>query len=130
MHVVVIDDEPALRDILCELLTDEGYRTSVRGTLFDDLDELSRLSPDLIILDIILGGQQTGLAFLERLKDDPRTRTIPVIICTGASHLTDDIQARLTAWDCRVMPKPFDLDALLEEIHRCLRQHESPPALV
>ena len=64
---------------------------------------------------------------VERLKDDARTRPIPVLVCTAALHLTEEIQSRLSAWDCLVVTKPFDLDALLGEISRCLGEHEREP---
>jgi DNA-binding response OmpR family regulator len=127
-HILVIDDEPVLRDLLCEVLTEEGYRVSGSSTLFDDVDLVHRLSPDLIVLDIVIGGQLSGMDFLERLKADPRTRAIPIAVCTAATHLTAEIQTRLTDWDCLIINKPFDLDDLIDEIDRCLHQHDLEPA--
>ncbi|MEA2513571.1 MAG: two-component system, OmpR family, response regulator [Thermomicrobiales bacterium] len=123
-HIVVIDDEDAIRDLICQILADEGYRVSSSDTYLDDLDQLLRLEPDLIVLDILLRGERSGLDFLDQVKTDPRTTRIPIAVCTGASHLDQHINARLTEWDCRPIFKPFDLDALLAEIDRCLRAHD------
>jgi CheY-like chemotaxis protein len=123
-HVLVIDDEPSIRDVICDILVEEGYRVSAATTYFDDLDLLLRLEPNLVVLDIVLGGQATGLDFLEAMKADPRTAHIPVAVCTAANHLNEPIQARLTEWDCLLICKPFDLDDFLGEITRCLHQHD------
>jgi two-component system OmpR family response regulator len=128
-HILVIDDEPTIRDVLCEALADEGYRVSAHNTYFDDLDVLVRLAPDLIILDIVLGGKLMGIEFLETLKADPRVASIPVAVCTAATHLNDQVRARLTEWDCLLICKPFDLDDLVSEIDRCLRERDLSPAL-
>jgi two-component system OmpR family response regulator len=128
-HILIIDDEPTIRDVLCEALADEGYRVSAHDTYFEDLDVLLRLVPDLVILDIVLGGKKMGMDFLETLKANPRTAKIPIAVCTAASHLNDQIRARLTAWDCLLICKPFDLDDLLTEINRCLHQHDLSPAI-
>jgi DNA-binding response OmpR family regulator len=127
-HILVIDDEPALRDLICELLAEEGYRVSGSGTLFDDVDLVHRLDPHLILLDIVFGGRVTGMIFLELLKADPRTKDIPIAVCTAAKHLTDEIQARLSEWDCLIINKPFDLDEMLAEITRCLKERKLEPA--
>lgn len=127
-QLLVIDDEPMLRDILCEVLIEEGYRVITSPTYFTDLDVLVQMNPDLIILDIVLGGRQAGMEFLGTLKADPRTVRIPVAVCTGASHLTEQINARLSKWDCLLISKPFDLDEMLAELNRCLHQHDLEPA--
>jgi DNA-binding response OmpR family regulator len=127
-HILVIDDEPVLRDLICELLAEEGYQVSSNGTLFDDLDLIRRLDPHLILLDIVFGGRVTGMVFLEQLKADPRTKNIPIAVCTAAKHLTDEINARLTEWDCLIINKPFDLDEMLAEITRCLESKDLEPA--
>jgi DNA-binding response OmpR family regulator len=126
-HILVIDDEPALRELLCEALAEEGYRVSGSDTLFDDIDLVRRVEPDLILLDIVIGGQLSGMVFLEQLKADPRTVGIPIAVCTAATHLTAEIQARLTEWDCLIVNKPFDLDDLLAEISRCLKERDLEP---
>ncbi|MEA2595833.1 MAG: hypothetical protein QOF01_2302 [Thermomicrobiales bacterium] len=127
-HIMVIDDEPVLRELICEVLAEEGYRVFGSSTLFDDIELVHRLGPELIILDIVMGGQLAGMEFLELLKADPRTHRIPIAVCTAATHLTAAIQTRLTDWDCLIVNKPFDLDDLLSEIKRCLHQHDLEPA--
>jgi DNA-binding response OmpR family regulator len=127
-HVLVVDDEPTIREVLCAALADEGYRVTSHDTYFEDLDLVLRLAPNLVVLDIVMAGRRTGMDFLERLKADARTVRIPIAVCTAARHLTDEITARLTAWDCLIIPKPFDLDDLLAEISRCLHQHAVEPA--
>ena len=118
--ILVIDDDEATRSLLCDVLEDQDYRPYPYGGAFETPDDVVRLQPDLIVLDIVLGDKSVGLTFIEVLKDDPHTRHIPLLVCTAAKHLTDEIQAQLTARDCLIIDKPFDLESLLAEVRRCL----------
>src|SRR5262245_55291775 len=99
-HILVCDDDPALRTVFREVLTDEGYRVTVQASVSPDLDEVIRLAPDLIVLDLIFNGHASGYEFLHQMKANPATKSIPVLVCTAAAGLTDEIQAQLTAWEC------------------------------
>ncbi len=118
--VLVIDDEPAIRDVMNQLLCDAGYRVTTRPCFFEHLDELLSLSPDVIVMDIMLQGKRSGIDFIERLRADPRTAPIPIAVCTGATHLVAEINAALKEWDCQLICKPFDIDDFITEINRCL----------
>jgi two-component system, OmpR family, response regulator len=108
-HVLVLDDEAAIVEILCEVLEDEGCRVTGFGTP-PAVEEVARLAPDLIILDLIFGGQNAGLGFLAMLRSSPATAAIPVVVCTA---LTDPGIASALAQlrpEVRVLTKPFDID--------------------
>ena len=113
-HILATDDDPSVRALLCALLTEEGYRVSLSSA--QDVAEVRRLSPDLILLDYWI----TGGAFLERLKADPATATVPILVLTGARREVDEQAARLAALDVAVLHKPFDIEALLGEVRRLL----------
>src|SRR5829696_1234300 len=117
-HVLVIDDDEVLCAVLREVFADDGLRATACVAPPADLDEVQRLAPDLILLDLVYGGERSGHAFLERLKADPATRGIPVVVCSAA--VTDDDRAQLTGWECAALPKPFELDDLLATIRDCL----------
>jgi CheY-like chemotaxis protein len=120
-HILVCDDDQALRQIFHDVLAEEGYRVTVRGTICADLAEVQGLAPDLIILDLIFGGAPEGLAFLQRLKAMPATMNIPVLTCTAATILDEAMHQQLTTLGCAAIAKPFDLDALLAAIATCLQ---------
>ena len=48
-----------------------------------DLADVHAVNPDLIVLDLIVGGQELGTTFLQRLRSDPSTRDLPVLVCSG-----------------------------------------------
>lgn len=122
-HVLVINDTPAILDLFRDLLEEAGYRVSLHAFVGDadaKLAEVRHLQPDLVILDYIVGGEAIGWQFLQLLKMDRRTRTIPVIICTGAIRQVEELRAHLLEMNVRVVLKPFDIDHLLAEVGRVL----------
>jgi len=117
-HVLVIDDDEPLCAILRDVFAEEGYRATACVAPPADLALVADLAPDLILLDLVYGGRRSGYAFLERLKADPATRAIAVVVCSAA--VTDEDRAQLTGWECAALPKPFDLDDLLRTVRDCL----------
>jgi CheY-like chemotaxis protein len=124
-HILVCDDDHALRTVFRELLIDEGYQVTVQASLCSDLDEVARLGPDLIVLDLIFNGHPSGFEFLRQLKNDPATKSIPVLICTAAAGLTEEVLGHLTTWECASVTKPFDLDDLIATVRECLGKTEA-----
>ena len=122
-RIAVINDDPALLELLRELLgVSEGYDvlTSTGGDEADDVVKAHR--PNLIILDIRMGGEEIGWSILERLTLDPETRAIPVIVCSAAVASLAAHRPLLEQYGVEVLPKPFDLDTLLEKVEACLRR--------
>jgi CheY-like chemotaxis protein len=119
-HILVCDDDHALRRIFREILADEGYRVTVQATVCEAIDDVIALAPDLIVLDLIFGGEPRGLEFLRHLKSTPETRAIAVLTCTATAVVDDEIQRHLTAWECASIEKPFDLEALIATVQECL----------
>jgi CheY-like chemotaxis protein len=124
-HILVCDDDAVLREIFCEILVDEGYDVTVEPVLCESMDDVIRLAPNLIVLDLIFGGQPAGLDFLRRLKANPATRSIPVLVCTAAGGLTEEIQRQLTEWECASVTKPFNIDDLVTAVRECLKETEA-----
>ena len=120
-HVLVIDDDRPILDLYRDLLEDEGYR--VTGRAYPDVEpaEAAALRPDAIILDFVFGGENVGLGFLERLKADPATEPIPVVVCTGDRRAAEDARAELDGWGCGVVLKPFDVDELAAKVRACVK---------
>jgi CheY-like chemotaxis protein len=120
-HVLVIDDDPVLRALFHDLLTDEGYRVSSRGVSRDEEPEaIAALAPDLIITDS-MGHAGDGLtASLRSLRTDPRLARTPVVVCTGAVRDLDDLDGGVAALGVRVVLKPFAIDHLLAVVASAL----------
>jgi CheY-like chemotaxis protein len=76
--------------------------------------------PSLLILDIRIGGEERGWTILNLLTLDPDTRPIPVIVCSAAIQSLHEHQDLLSKYGIYALPKPFDVEALLETVARML----------
>jgi len=126
-HILAINDDRDILRVYTELLTDEGYVVSVDVIPPSDLSPVHAVSPDLIVLDLIVGNQERGTAFLELLKSDPATRTIPVIVCSADTQRLAELAELLRAWDCDVVTKPFDINVFIAAIEAGLEKRVASP---
>jgi len=121
-RIVVVEDEAEVRALLVEALEVAGY--SVRGFAIgaEALAELGGVAPDLILLDMMMPGMD-GYEFLARLRTDPGTRPIPLLIVSALGESLamslDDRGAR-TLGVAGVLNKPLDLANLLEHVKRII----------
>src|SRR5215204_5704270 len=85
-HIVVVNDDHDVLNLLAELFTEEGYQVTTSMIAYESPAEVAVLAPDVLVADLRLGWTlDEGLAFLDRLHADPLTAGIPVIVCS-ASH--------------------------------------------
>lgn len=119
--ILAIEDDVAIRTVYSELLEDEGYRVVTWGSVQpEDVEAVTALRPDLIILDLLMGGQALGWVFLGALYVDPPTQDIPVLVVSAAGVLAREHMAAIEEWGCGYLAKPFDLEDLLAAIDKCL----------
>ncbi|MDQ3043756.1 MAG: response regulator [Chloroflexota bacterium] len=124
-HIMVVNDTPEILDLFRDLLEEEGYQVSLYSTGFQDLAEIKRRKPDLIILDFLICGDALGWQLLQKLKMDRETAHIPVVVCTAAVELVRELQGHLHDKNVGVVLKPFDIDDLLQEVNRALVESAS-----
>jgi two-component system, NtrC family, response regulator HydG len=119
--ILVIDDEESLRNTFQFFLQNQGYGPVVTATTFDEaLREISNQKFDLIISDIVLGGN-TGIDVLKRVRE--LGLNCPVVMITGYPTVETAAEAvRLGAFD--YIPKPVDKEALLKIARLALRQYQ------
>jgi CheY-like chemotaxis protein len=110
-HVLVVDDEPAIGEVLHELLQDEGWRVTTRPAP-PTIEEIGELRPDVIVLDLIFGGANAGSPFLAALRARATTAAIPVVVCTAALEQMRLLQG-IGPDGLGVVAKPFDLDEIV-----------------
>src|ERR1700704_5034410 len=119
-HVVVVDDDPSLRQMVIRYLEDHNVPAKPASNKTELNRHLSGSLPSLIILDLRLG-QDDGLDLLREIRSHSN---VPVIITTG--HRPDEIDRvvslELGADDCMV--KPFGLRELLARVRAVLRRQE------
>ncbi len=122
MRILVVDDEPAVRESLASSLTFEDYEV---GTAVDGLDALGALErdrPDLVILDVLMP-RLDGLTTCRRMR--ARGDTLPVLMLTARETIGDRVTG-LDAGADDYLVKPFELDELLARVRALLRR--SAPA--
>jgi DNA-binding response OmpR family regulator len=117
-HVVVINDDNDLLTVFRELLEGEGYRVSTLSYPTANLSDLMVLAPDLVVLDMVFGGEDVGWNWLQKMRLDRASVAVPIIVCTAALYLIRDVQEHLSGMGITVVPKPFDIDPFLAEVAR------------
>ncbi len=118
-RALVIEDAPEVLDLLREVLEGEGFSV-VASAEPVGVDEVRQEAPDLIVLDVLFGREERGIEFLRLLRAEEATATIPVVLCSGATDPIRRIEGPLLEGATGLVLKPFDVDALLEEIARVL----------
>ena len=114
-RILLMEDDPLIRDLLREVLEEEGYRVLTADATLDPV-EVSQLRPDLILLDLWFGGAAWGLDWLRELRVTPGAHGIPVIICTGDARMARCEVDHLQALAADVILKPFDLDDVVRRL--------------
>lgn len=117
--ILVVNDTQEILDLFRDILEEEGYEVELYSYAFNDLVEIKRIAPDLIILDYIIGGEDYGWQVLQKLKMDRATAHIPVIVCTGAVRQVREMEGHLREKGVGIVLKPFDIDDLLHEVNGC-----------
>ena len=117
-HILVVDDEPAVRDALERALRSDGYRVSLAGDGEEALAKVSGQPPDLIVLDVLMP-RLDGLETSRRLRrQGDRT---PVLMLTARDAVGDRVEG-LDAGADDYLVKPFALEELLARIRALLRR--------
>ncbi len=116
--VLVIDDERALAELLQVNLELEGFLVAKAHSGIEGLNKLPTEKPDIIMLDVRMPGLD-GFEICRRLKADPATKPIPVIMVSAFAQQTD-IQKGLDAGAADYVKKPFDVVKVVELIKKTL----------
>jgi CheY-like chemotaxis protein len=120
-RIALIDDDTTFLELMRELLESyEGYEVLICKESEQAYQFVKEERPDLALVDIRMGGEETGWTLLELLTLDPETRPIPLIVCSAAVRALHEHEPMLSQYGVGVLPKPFDLDALLEKVREGL----------
>lgn len=113
--VLVVDDEPAIRDLLALVLEGDGYEVRQASDGEEALVAAERQPPDVILLDIKMPGM-SGVEFARRYALAPGPRA-PIVIVTAAREVEDTV-ADVDV--CAFLAKPFELQSLLDAVRACV----------
>ncbi len=121
-QILIVEDDRSLSEVLEYNLRRDGYQTAVANDGQDGLRQARLRSPDLIILDLMLP-MVDGLEICRRLRADPVTRNILVLMLTAKTEESDEVVGFSVGTDDYVA-KPFSVKVLLERIRALLRRRE------
>ena len=107
----MVDDDQDIRDALCELLEDEGYRAVSAANGQEALVYLNSREPPCVILLDLMMPVMDGWEFRRRQQSDPKFAKIPVVVITAAGKYG---AASIAAE--RVLPKPLQLELVLQAL--------------
>ncbi|MGC3937150.1 sigma-54-dependent transcriptional regulator [Roseobacter sp. EG26] len=116
--ILIVDDERDIRELISDILKDEGYATRLAGNSDDAMAAINAEAPALIILDIWLkDSRMDGIDILKTVKQD--NPDVPVVIISGHGNIEIAVAAiKQGAYD--FIEKPFNIDQLLVVIRRAM----------
>ena len=116
--ILIVDDERDIRELISDILKDEGYTTRLAGNSDDCMTEVNAAPPALMILDIWLkDSQMDGIDILKTVKRD--NPDIPVVIISGHGNIEIAVAAiKQGAYD--FIEKPFNIDQLMVVVSRAM----------
>ncbi len=119
--IAVINDDPDYLEMMEYLLQEERNCTVVVGRQgVDALDVIMSSSPDLIILDVIMGNEPVGVEILMSIRADADVRDTPVIICSADSSFLLENSDVIRDLNSTSLEKPFDVSEMLALVDRHL----------
>jgi CheY-like chemotaxis protein/DNA-binding XRE family transcriptional regulator len=122
-RIVVVDDDPALLDLMGNILEERQWELLAVSDAASAFNVVRDTKPDVVLLDIRLGGGVSGWSVFGELETDPATQGIPVIIWSGDMHDLDGKRDWLKKQGISVLPKPFDINMLFACLDEAL-QHK------
>ena len=120
MKILIVEDEPSLREIMVRTLTREQYVVEQAADYAAALDKIAAYDYDCILLDIMLPDED-GISILKRLKSDAATAEIPVIMLSAKSSEIDKVTGLENGADDYIT-KPFGIMELLSRVKAVLRR--------
>ncbi|GAC1385704.1 MAG: response regulator [Ktedonobacteraceae bacterium] len=130
-RILVVNDTQEILELFRMILgEEEGYDVVLSGFPIQQVKEIELIKPDLIILDLVLGDEKTGMQMLQMLKMQRSTADIPVLVCTAALQIVREQEGYLVSQGVHVVFKPFDIDDLLTNIKQLLESHEHASSVI
>jgi DNA-binding response OmpR family regulator len=126
--IAVINDDQAIVDMLTDFLQDAGYETIDCLAGDGSYDLIRREHPALVIIDLQMEHPEAGLHVLQKLRADPVTADIPVIISSADGRFLRKKAAAIHELNGEMLEKPYDLEPLLAQIHTLLKLGEDKRA--
>ncbi|KOR36446.1 MULTISPECIES: response regulator transcription factor [Planktothricoides] len=118
--LLLVDDEPGLREAVQAYLEDSGFEVNVAPNAQQGWQLLEKTLPDLVITDVMMP-QVDGYQFLKQMREDPRFKALPVVFLTARGMTSDRILGYQAGCDVYIS-KPFDPDELVAIVQNLLQR--------
>src|SRR5690242_9856630 len=119
-HLLVVDDDPRLRELLRRYLSDNGYRVTVAADAKEARANLASFAFDLIVLDVMMPGE-SGLDLTGALRGDSRVPRLPVLLLTAMAEPEDRVNGLEQGAD-DYLAKPFEPRELVLRIRNIIER--------
>jgi DNA-binding response OmpR family regulator len=116
--ILVLDDDKDILDIISFILNDSGYEIQALLNGESVFEAIRAFNPDLVLMDVMLGNMD-GRVICKHIKRTESTHDLPVILISGTHDLARSLDQQGAPND--FVPKPFDIDSLLDKIKKQLQ---------
>ncbi len=117
--ILVVEDSVTQREMIKDLLRNSGLTVTVASDGVEALEQIQGNCPDLVILDIVMP-RMNGYEVCRRLKSDPKTQNVPVVMCSSRSEESDRYWGLKQGADAYIA-KPFQPTELVGTVKQLLR---------
>ena len=117
--VLVVEDSPTQRELITDLLKRIGLKVMVATDGMEALEQVQLSCPDLVVLDVVMP-RMNGYEVCRRLKTDPKTQNVPVVMCSSKGEEFDRYWGMKQGADAYIV-KPFQPKELLVTVKQLLR---------
>jgi twitching motility two-component system response regulator PilH len=117
--VLVVEDSITQRELISDLLKGTGLNVIVAIDGQDAIDQLLNISPDVVVLDIVMP-RMNGYEVCRRIKSDPKTQNVPVVMCSSKGEEFDRYWGMKQGADAYIA-KPFQPTELIGTVKQLLR---------
>ena len=118
LTILVVDDTPSTRDLICNYLRKGGYQVVEANNGKDALTKALNKKPDIIITDVIMP-EMNGFELCRSLKKNPVTQNLPIVLCTSKNQSIDRMWGMKQGADAYIA-KPVDQEQLVKTVQELI----------
>ncbi|MBY0429460.1 MAG: response regulator [Alphaproteobacteria bacterium] len=119
-HILVVDDDKRLRELLRKYLVDQGYLVTTAGDAHDAAQKLKTIKVNLMVVDVMMPGED-GFSFTRKIREHKELKELPILLLTARGEKEDRI-AGLEAGSDDYLVKPFEPKELVLRVGAILRR--------
>jgi CheY-like chemotaxis protein len=111
-RILVVNDTEEIVELFLDILEGMGHEAVATSFAPEDLAEVKKAEPDLVILDLMIGAEAQGWQLAQKMRMSPDTAKIPIVVCSAAVDQVREQEGWLASQAIKVVLKPFEVDDL------------------